>query len=56
MILMVIPMILDVFFSWLKLWNSPLFLKTITGFTWSAVLPLFWFKALDELFAKLPKN
>lgn len=51
-ILMATPMGVDVFFTLLKVWNSPLILRTITGFIWSAILPLFWFKALDDLFAR----
>ncbi|MBC7361248.1 MAG: DUF2085 domain-containing protein [Candidatus Aminicenantes bacterium] len=55
-ILMATPMGVDVFFNLIKLWSSPLILRTIVGFVWSAVLPFFWFKALDELSARSERN
>ncbi|MDD8019614.1 MAG: DUF2085 domain-containing protein [Acidobacteriota bacterium] len=44
-----LPMGLDVLLFILGLWNSPLFIKSLTGFIWSGWLPFFWFKALKEL-------
>lgn len=50
-IYLALPMIVDVLAGWIKIWESPLFLKTASGFIWSAILPFFWFKGLDELFS-----
>ncbi len=51
MLYLALPMFADVLAGWLKIWQSPLFLKTVSSFMWSAVLPFFWFKGLDELFS-----
>jgi len=45
-----LPMAADVLAGWLNLWASPLPFKTLTGLLWAAILPFFWFKAIDDFF------
>jgi uncharacterized membrane protein len=49
MVFSALPMVLDFSFNILGLANSPLFIKSLTGFVWSSLLPFYWFKALKEL-------
>lgn len=56
-IILALPMGFDFLLNLLSLWDSPLFIKTMTGFIWSSCLPFFWFKALRELSpASQPKD
>jgi uncharacterized membrane protein len=48
-IILAVPMGIDFLLNLLSLWDSPLFIKNMTGFIWSSCLPFFWFKALQEL-------
>lgn len=50
-VLLAIPLGLDFLLNLLKFWSSPLLVRTITGFIWSAILPFYWFKALEEFSA-----
>jgi uncharacterized membrane protein len=52
-IIMGIPMGIDFFINLVGIWSSPLFIKTLSGFIWAAILPFFWFKATSELSGKL---
>ncbi|HEK86703.1 MAG: DUF2085 domain-containing protein [Candidatus Saccharicenans sp.] len=48
-----IPMGIDFFSNLLGIASSPLWIKTISGVIWSAIIPFFWFKAISELADRL---
>ncbi|MBC7364367.1 MAG: DUF2085 domain-containing protein, partial [Candidatus Aminicenantes bacterium] len=52
LIVLSFPLVADFLSGWLKIWDSPLFYKTLTGFVWSSVWAFFWFRALEEFFAQ----
>jgi len=56
MIFSALPMVIDFSINILGLWNSPIFIKSLTGFIWSFFLPFYWFKALQELEADSPQK
>jgi len=49
LLFLAMPLAIDGLAGLLKIWSSPLPLRTLTGFIFAAVLPFFWFKALTEL-------
>ena len=53
LIVLALPLAADFLAGWLKIWDSPLFFKTLTGFFWAAVWPFFWFKALEEFLSSV---
>ena len=56
MVFSALPMVIDFSINILGLWNSPLFIKSLTGFIWSSFLPFYWFKALQELGTGSPQK
>lgn len=55
-ILTSIPLLIDAAGGILRLWISPLPLRSITGFVWAFSFPVYWFKALFELVMSRGKN
>ena len=49
LLILALPLVIDGLAGLLKIWSSPLPLRTLTGFIFAAVLPFFWFKAFTEL-------
>jgi len=48
MVFSALPMVLDFSFNILGLANSPLFIKSLTGFVWSSLLPFTGLKLLKS--------
>ncbi len=56
LVFLALPMVLDFLLNIFRLWDSPLVIKSLTGFAWSGCLPFYWFKALKELGQSHPRK